>query len=118
MTSLPLSFRGIPIGVPKQRAALESLCLETAKRKEYCSEITPDQDKHLVDVQFGNLHVPLLDTRIGADGAVNFVRGYGRNDELIQLATSRREIRGTEEGSVDGAYAYRGIVREAYVQLD
>ncbi|MBL8419387.1 MAG: hypothetical protein JNK92_02010 [Dechloromonas sp.] len=87
VTSLPLSFRGIPIGVPNQRAALESLCRETAKRKEYCSEITPDQDKHLVDFQFGNLHVPLLDTRIGADGAVNFIKGYGRNDELIQLAS-------------------------------
>lgn len=87
VTSLPLSFRGIPIGVPKQRAALESLCRETVKRKEYCSEITPDQDKHLVDIQFGNLHVPLLDARIGADGAVNFIKGYGRNDELIQLAS-------------------------------
>lgn len=86
-TSIPLSFRGIPIGIPKQRAALESLCLETAKRKEYCHDITPDQDKHLVEIQFGNIHVPLLDTRVGADGALNFVKGYGRNDELIQLAS-------------------------------
>lgn len=87
MTSIPLSFRGIPIGVPKQRVAFENLCRETAKRKEYCSDITPDQDKHLVDLQFGNLHVPLLDARVGADGAVNFIKGYGRNDELIQLAS-------------------------------
>ena len=87
LTSIPLSFRGIPIGVPKQRAALESLCLETAKRKEYCHDIVPDQDKHLVDVEFGNIHVPLLDTRVGANGAVNFIKGYGRNDELIQLAS-------------------------------
>jgi hypothetical protein len=112
MTSLPLSFRGIPIGVPKQRAALESLCRETAKRKEYCSEITPDQDKHLVDLQFGNLHVPLLDTRIGADGAVNFVKGYGRNEELIQLASLLTEKFGEPKKDMSTAHTRIGASYE------
>ncbi|MCM8578363.1 hypothetical protein, partial [Accumulibacter sp.] len=112
LTSIPLSFRGILIGVPKQRAALESLCLETAKRKEYCYEINPDQDKHLVDVQFGNIHVPLLDTRVGADGAINFVKGYGRNDELIQLASLLTEKFGEPKKELSTAHTRIGVAYE------
>ncbi len=112
LTSIPLSFRGILIGVPKQRAALESLCLETAKRKEYCYEINPDQDKHLVDVQFGNIHVPLLDTRVGADGAINFIKGYGRNDELIQLASLLTEKFGEPKKELSTAHTRIGVAYE------
>lgn len=75
-------------------------------------EINPDQDKHLVDVQFGNIHVPLLDTRVGADGAINFVKGYGRNDELIQLASLLTEKFGEPKKELSTAHTRIGVAYE------